>query len=124
MDRVTALAWVAQPCFAIMGNPSRREYEIFELGGHITEETSLDLQGRGLAFIGVTGLVDGAPRTCLEMPLDAEAVSALSAAILAHYTQEIERRLRADTSLVERVNGEMFAAYMRQLISAPDTRAN
>lgn len=83
------LASRANPAVAVLSNPDGTATELLPVMPRGLSNEDLDSlvqlwAGRGLAFIGVIGMVDGVVQTALDIPLDAVRVEALSAAFARH----------------------------------------
>ena len=87
-DKFTNLAMQAHDslCLCILANPDVTDLELVNVrvAWPLPEDTSREYEARQLGFIGVMGVVDGLPRTALDIPLDPVRISALSAAFVKH----------------------------------------
>ena len=91
-DRFEQLAFDAQVCAAILGNLDTRDFALVALPG----ACPASLYGRGFVFIGVTGIVDGEPKTVLEVELDSAAIAALAMALIRHLAAIIVGKLHPE----------------------------
>ena len=87
-DQFQRVAMQADVAVAILANADTTDIELLPVMPHGPGE-DLDAlaqrwAGRGLAFIGVMGTVDGVPQTALDVPLDATRMRALSEAFARH----------------------------------------
>jgi hypothetical protein len=124
MDRFEQLVTEAPSgaCWIMLGNVERKDFEVFPVLKALSDETVRDYRARGFAFIGACGIVNGAPRTCLELPLDDESAEALCARVRAAVEAELERRL-AVPEIEERALRDAFAFYMKHLSALNDPRS-
>lgn len=87
-DRFQTLAMRANPAVAVLANSDGTELELLPVMPHGPSEDldrlAQQWAGRGLAFVGVMGMVDGLPHTALDVPLDATRMHALSEAFARH----------------------------------------
>lgn len=90
-DRFQRVAMRADIAVAILANADTTDIELLPVMPHGPNEDLDTLArlwaGRGLAFLGVIGMIDGTPQTALEAPLDALQMQALSAAFARHCEQ-------------------------------------
>jgi hypothetical protein len=54
----------------------------------VTEEMKRDLRSMSV-FVGVAAIVDGRPRTALNVPLEADAIATLSQAVVSYFSTYI-----------------------------------
>jgi hypothetical protein len=100
----------AQISAAILGNFNTREFVLVDLApGPIPD----CLYGRGLSYIGVTGIVNGAPRTALAVELDDAALSAITTAWVQYLAARIMPYLRTPDDSV---------LFLERLHALQDTR--
>jgi len=111
-DKFSHIAGYGRIVAAIFGNLETQDYELIDVDAVPLSEAQAAIQTRGLAFIGVMGLMDGKPRTALDVELDEETGAALSHA----YVQFACARL-------SKPKGDS-ADWLRRLFALPDTRAN
>jgi hypothetical protein len=89
---------------AILGNLETRTFELIQLLD-IPPDLHQMIEKRNLCFVGFVGIVDGVPRSALELPIDSAAV----ADILAAYLQIIETEMnRLEISMIERMRTKPF----------------
>jgi len=81
----------AQISAFILGNFSTREFLLVDTALWPIPDC---LYGRGLSYIGVTGIVNGAPRTALVVELDDAALSAITTAWVQYLAARIMPYLR------------------------------
>jgi len=85
-DKFEQLAFDAQPAVAIFANEPATDWVLVGLnGGPLDSASVADLNRRGLTFAGVTGLVGGQPRTCLDRPLGDATVDKISALFVGYF---------------------------------------
>ncbi len=110
LEKTDAIVSVAQISAAILGNFSTREFVLVDLApGPIPD----CLYGRVLSYIGVTGIVNGAPRTALVVELDDAALSAIAMAWVHHLAARIMPYLRPPDDSV---------SFLERLHALQDTR--
>ena len=80
---------------AILGDVKTRDFELIPVS-----DISPDLQQRIVAdclvFVGVVGLVNGTPKSALQVPLDNVAIAAVSAAYISAVEAGLNGRLEID----------------------------
>jgi hypothetical protein len=62
------------------------------------EEISRNLRGMTV-FIGVAAIVEGRPRTALNVPLEADAIATLSQAVVSYFTGRVLACVETPSSL-------------------------
>lgn len=88
-DQFQALAMQSNLAVAILANPDVSDIEMVRVTPRALSDSELDAltvqwSGRGLAFIGIAGLVNGTVRTALDVPLDIGRTNALAAAFVEY----------------------------------------
>lgn len=106
-DVFQSLAMRANPAAAVLSNPDGTATELLPVMPRGLSNEDLDSlvqlwAGRGLAFIGVIGMVDGIPQTALDIPLDPLRMHALSSAFVRH-CEQIERQKGDSVEWCERL---------------------
>jgi hypothetical protein len=84
-DRFGQIAFESQIAAAILGNATTREFVLIDPSGPIPDS----LHNRGLGFIGVTGIVNGVPRTAFALELDDAALDAVAHAWVRYLAARI-----------------------------------
>ena len=83
MDKFSEVVRDAHPNTTVFILGKGAEFQFVSLlGGPSVEEIQRSLEGRDLRFIGVIGLVGGAPRVALAVELDPATASTLSQSYL------------------------------------------
>ncbi len=122
-DRFEQLVFDSQISATILGNPCAREFVLVELGPNVRQPT--DLLNRGFHFIGVTGIVDGAPRTEFAVELDDASLSAIAQAWIQHLAGVIAAKLRPVESAPRAASPDKWGdseQWLRRLWSLKDPR--
>ncbi len=70
----------------ILGNLQTSEFELLDPAQLAVADTARTLTRRGFQYVGTVGMVNGAPRTALDEPLDDATISTLSSAYVRHVT--------------------------------------
>jgi hypothetical protein len=110
-DEFAQIVSDAQISAAILGNPAAREFVLVDLAtGRIPD----CLYGRGLGFIGVTGIVNGVPRAAFAVELEDAAISAIA----AEWTRYLVARIMPYIQLP----AEESMQFLERLYALEDTR--
>lgn len=110
-DRYAKLIADAQISAAVLGNFSTREFVLIDLAPGPLPDC---LCGRGLVLVGVTGIVNGAPRTALAVELDDAALSAIAMAWAQYLAARIMPYMRPPT--------DDAIQFLERLYALEDTR--
>lgn len=119
-DKFESLILDSQVPAAIFGNPARREYVLIDLGPGAMP----DLRNCGFYFIGVTGIVGGAPCTEFAVEMDEASLTAIAYAWIQHLSGVIAAKLRPDSPpCTDSPNRQDDSEqWLTHLLSLPDTR--
>ena len=114
LDKFERIAVNASFHRVIMRNSTTGAFELFS-PEQLADGQSLTRHGeylseRGASFYGVIGVVDGAVRTALEVPLDKPILDHLSKSFA------VEFEVHADASARERVEQVVFARWLNRLV--------
>jgi hypothetical protein len=112
LDRVEQIAASAQYCVGILGNPETGEFELHR-NGEISSVGIDNATSRGMVFMGVFGLIDGAAHTAFEVALDRKTMDHLAQAIL----------LDIETVFRERLEQKALDAWLTRLSEDAEGRA-
>jgi hypothetical protein len=109
MDKFNQIAWAAQLAVVVLGNGS--EFELVDVSaGPLSETRNKSLQERGFGFVGVVGMVNGAPRCAFALPFDDATVEYI-AAKFALFVDERSNKTKGDS-----------VEWLTRLYQLPDTR--
>ena len=86
LDKFEQIAADAEYAVGILANLDTNDFQLVDYLQAVPART---FAGRGLAFIGCIGLVNGAPRVALDVELDAENITQITQAFLAHLRKNI-----------------------------------
>jgi hypothetical protein len=100
----------AQIAAVILGNGNTREYVLVDLAQGPVPDC---LFGRGFVYVGLTGIVNGAPRTAFAVELDDAALSAIAMAWVQYLAARIMPYLRPPDDSV---------LFLERLHALQDTR--
>jgi hypothetical protein len=109
-DRYSQIVLDAQIAAAVLGDPITREFVLIDPSGPIPQS----LHNRGLVFIGVTGIVNGLPRTAFALELDASALDAVAHAWVRYLAARIMPYLQHPT--------DDTVQFLERLYALEDTR--
>ncbi|MGH9644352.1 MAG: hypothetical protein ACRD3Q_18270 [Terriglobales bacterium] len=105
----------AQLSVAIVGNPEASRFALIDTAAPpLQEQTRAALIQSDCRFLGVVGLVGGAPRVAFTEPLEGPIMEAISRAFLSFVEKEINRRVIAQ--------GGDSIAWLQRLYTLPDMR--
>lgn len=121
MDKFGALICRAAVAWAVVRDPLSRTFEVVQMAD-FTDAVLARLIAQRSEFVGVVGLVDGVPQTCLDVSLEAEEIQAATELVMRHIVAEVYARVTVKPELAERAESAAFAAFMQHLTSLPDTR--
>jgi len=97
MDKFQQLAHDAEFGVVVLANPDTRDYQFVDLHrGAVSAETAKTYAERGLSFLGVVGIVRGAPRVALEDELTPEFSAFLTQSLVAHWKKQIRWTMPVD----------------------------
>jgi hypothetical protein len=96
-DRFQQIAFDAQISAVILGNQDERTFVLIALGSEPTPEDISHLAGSGFGFVGVTGVVDGVPRTEFAVELDAASLSVIAQAWIQYLAGVVTAKLHPPT---------------------------
>jgi len=116
-DKFQTLAMRAHDslCVCILANDDVTDIELVNPTLLLPEDTSREFDARGLKFLGLMAVVDGLPRTALEIPLDLMRISALSAAFVKYCEDRLNGAFEPQGKGDE-------VAWLVRLFALPDTR--
>lgn len=80
---------------AILGNLETRDFELIALT-NIPVDLAQRVVARNLVFVGVVGIVNGTPKSALQVPLDKLAIERLSAAYIRIVEAGMDKQLEID----------------------------
>ena len=97
MDGLDKLQQIADAEFsvAVLANLETSDFQFVPVEP-VAEDTAMSYHGRGLAFIGLIGLVKGQPKCALDVPLESEDIAQLVQAFLAHLRKNMRWIARPD----------------------------
>lgn len=142
MDRLEQIAATAQVCALILGNVETGDFALLPLTGASLTRPYLERvfwSPRRLRICGVTGLVNGCPRTALSEPLEDEDIRGLAQLFTEYCAQVFAERPELSRAAIERVEAAVTAvdgtltavlatpvdesvAWCERLYWLPDTR--
>lgn len=84
-DKFELLVKDAQIALCVMGNPQTSDFELVDVEQlPLSDAHRRSMTKRGMGFLGVVGLVNGAPQSAFEEPLPDASVDALAMAFMSH----------------------------------------
>ena len=134
-NRLEQIAATASICALILGNMETGDFALLPLTGESLTRPYLERvfwSPRRLRICGVTGLVNGSPRTALSEPLEDEDVDGLAELFTEYCAQVFAERPALSQALIERAEGTLTAVlatpvddsigWCERLFWLPDTR--
>ena len=116
LDRSELIAANASFKRIILGNLATEEFGLYDPAqiaeGLALTKRGVDLTALGLSYCGIVGVVDGVPRTSLEVPLNPPVIDRLSAEFLA------DLQTYADASVLRQVEQTVFLRMMNDAAKA------
>ncbi len=88
-DKFEQIANDAQFAAGILGNLETDDFALVDINC-VSKTPAKDLCGRGLCFLGIVGIVQGAPRIALDEPLDDATIEALAKAFVSYIVEKIK----------------------------------
>ncbi|MCU1320378.1 MAG: hypothetical protein JWM43_27 [Acidobacteriaceae bacterium] len=110
MTKFEEIVSTAQYAVCVIGNPLTSEYELLDFP--LPETFCADVTERGMTFVGVLGVVQGACQAALDIPMDDASVARLSDL----FQKRLQLAIDAHTQAVEGVE------WLNRLYLIPDTR--
>jgi hypothetical protein len=115
-NKFELIAGFGQCPVVILGNLRSSDFELVDLSEPpMSEDVERDLSRRGMCFVGVIGIVEGAAKVALAEPLDAITVTALSGAFVQRVEDAINAKLRQKNDGL---------VWLESLYQMPDTRTD
>ena len=134
-NRLEQIAATASICALILGNMETGDFALLPLTGESLTRPYLERvfwSPRRLRICGVTGLVNGSPRTALSEPLEDEDEDSLAQLFAEYCAQVFAERPALSQALIERAEGTLTAVlatpvddsigWCERLHWLPDTR--
>jgi len=93
MDAQEQLVWDAEVAAAVLANGS--DVELIDIQPVLADKAR-SFAERGLACVGVIGLVDGEPRVALDVEMDSETVATITKVFVAHVRKNVRWTAQPD----------------------------